>query len=658
MPARNPIPLEGVLNSWNDPYDLPDLLLAVSRSGKTGRLSFSSPEGDKTVYMKEGKIIFAESSSDDDGLGQHLLLNGRISLEDFTRVSKLVSPGKRLGALLVAEGVLEPKDLVPAVVDQVRAIILGLFRRTESWYRFKEEELPRKESITLDIPFAQLVLDGVQLIDSWRRISKGVGDLDSVYQVNGATEVEWSRLNLESGPTELLTLLNEPMRLADVCAEASIDDFDACRYLWAFKALDWIEPAELSVSDAAELADQAEISSPLAMAPMAPVPEPAPAPPLPDLASTVMNLEPPAPIPQRLVETQVSAVKEGEAPRAPKLPAPRPVPANLNQTQLAVDMPEPPAPGPATTLEENGPIPKPEAPRAQKPRAPRPVPANLNHTQLAVEMPEPPPPSPAMTQPEVAPIPKAVPDALHHTQLFLDAPKEASPPPPDSTPGEMMEAILEGKGEAPSAPRELEEPAFPEARSNNSTQFFPGASALETPPPAEEDFFKSSPEFGSLSLDYAASPPAELSGAPASESSASSFSSFAEMPPPPSEPEAEMPLIEATVIEATVVEEVKPIPPHLAATQPSVPTSPDGPSGLEFFALNDPFQSPQTPPPSTPPPSAPQPLDVPSPPPTAFATDDPMQYAQTSIAASLPGRPRTEELDLDIGHFFRRDEDK
>jgi hypothetical protein len=130
------------------------------------------------------------------------------------------------------------------------------------------------------------------------------------------------------------------------------------------------------------------------------------------------------------------------------------------------------------------------------------------------------------------------------------------------------------------------------------------------------------------------------------------------MPPPPSEPEAEMPLIEATVIEATVVEEVKPIPPHLAATQPSVPTSPDGPSGLEFFALNDPFQSPQTPPPSTPPPSAPQPLDVPSPPPTAFATDDPMQYAQTSIAASLPGRPRTEELDLDIGHFFRRDEDK
>jgi hypothetical protein len=359
MPARNSIPLEGVLNCWNDPYDLPDLLLAVSRSGKTGRLSFSSPEADKTIYVKDGKIVFAESSSDDDGLGQYLLRNGEISLDDFTRVSKLVSPGKRLGALLVAEGVLEPKDLVPAVVGQVRAVILGLFRRTESWYGFKEEELSRKESITLDMPVAQLILDGVQLVDSWRRISKGVGDLDSVYQVAGATEVEWSRLKLESGPTELLTLLNKPMRIADVCAQATIDDFEVCRYLWGFKSLEWIESAEISVDAAAELAERAEMTEMAAMAapfPVAPVaPAPVPPAPVPDLATTVMNLEPAAPIPQRLVETQVSAIKEPEAPRAsppPAPPQPRPIPADLLHTQVAVDLPEPSLPSPATTQPE------------------------------------------------------------------------------------------------------------------------------------------------------------------------------------------------------------------------------------------------------------------------------------------------------------------
>jgi len=570
MPARKPLPLEGVLNCWNDPFDLPDLLLAISRSGRTGRLSFSNPEADKTIYVKDGKIVFAESSSDDDGLGPYLLRNGQISLGALTRVSKLVSPGKRLGALLVAEGVLEPKDLVLAVVGQVRAVILGLFRRTESWYGFKEEELSRKESITLDMPVWQLVLDGVQLVDSWRRISKGVGDLDSMYQVAEATEVDRSRLKLESGPTELLTLLSKPLRIADVCARATIDDFDACRYLWAFKSLEWIEPAEISMDDAAGLSEQAEMTemaAPFRMAPVAPAPLP-PAP-VRDLATTVMNLEPAPRIPQRLVETQVSAVKVPKAPRAP----------------------QPPAPPPA-----------------------RPIPGDLLHTRLAVDLPEPPPP--ATTRPGIAPIPKPVPDALHHTQLYLDAPEAVTEPAPPTT-GEMMEAILDGSGDAPSAAYEIAEPdvpEVPEAPSDGATQFFPAASALELPPPPEEDFFQNPALPG-------------VQGEP-------SLSSFSELAPPAA-PEEEMPLIEATV-----VEDVEPLPPQLATTEPSIPAVPAGPSGMEFFA-NDPFQA----------------ADVVAPPPTSFAIDNPIQYEETSVASSLPTRPRTEELDLDIGHFFAGDED-
>ena len=72
-PLGERIPFEGVLNCWNDDHDLPDLLLSISRSGKTGRLHFSNPEGDKTLDLQGGKIVFAESSSQDDGLGQYLL---------------------------------------------------------------------------------------------------------------------------------------------------------------------------------------------------------------------------------------------------------------------------------------------------------------------------------------------------------------------------------------------------------------------------------------------------------------------------------------------------------------------------------------------------------------------------------------------------------
>jgi hypothetical protein len=260
-----------------------------------------------------------------------------------------------------------------------------------------------------------------------------------------------------------------------------------------------------------------------------------------------------------------------------------------------------------------------------------------------VDLPEPTPPSQVTTQPAIGSTPKPVPAALHHTRLYVDAPAEPSPPAPIAT-GEMMEAILDGKGDAPSASKELEEPAPPEPRSDSATQFFPGASALESPPPPDEDFFRAS-GFDSLSLDYAAAPPVELPPAPAEEPSASSFSSFSELAPPPEAPAPPAPSVEEMpLIEATVVEEGAPLPPSLVTTQPSIPLdSNSGPSGLEFFAMNDPLRASEAPPP----------------PPAPFVTDDPLQYGETSVAAFLPNRPnrpKTEELDLDLGHFFKGDE--
>jgi hypothetical protein len=175
---------------------------------------------------------------------------------------------------------------------------------------------------------------------------------------------------------------------------------------------------------------------------------------------------------------------------------------------------------------------------------------------------------------------------------------------------------------------------MPETRSDSATQFFTSASALEPPPPPEEDFFHGSLGFASLSLDYAAPSPAEAPRTLPEVQSEPALSAFSELVQPAA-PEEEMPLIVATV-----VEEVEPVPPSLATTQPSIPRSPGGPSGMEFFAMNDPFQAPE----------------VATPPSPAFATDDPLQYKETSIAALLPTRPRTEELDLDLGHFFSGDE--
>ena len=438
------IPFEGVLNCWNDDHDLPDLLLAISRSGKTGRLHFSNPEGDKTLDLQDGKIVFAESSSQDDGLGQYLLRTGKISLMDYTRVAKFVQPGKRLGELLVQENVLAAADLRPAVIGQVRSVVLGLFRRTETWYRFKQEEIVHKEPITLDLAVPELILEGVRYVESWRRISKGVGSLESVYQQASERKQEWVSSNLDDDVGELVAMLATPTSLADICTRATLPDFEACRYLWAFRSLGWI--------DLVDAAAQTPSADSVAFA--APNDTPTP----PRMSPT------PVSIPQELVKTRVGIEPPFEPPPPEQpsqatQPAPAAIPESLIETQVSMT---PPSDIEKLRVE------------ALRPPTPTPIPEHLNKTQLSVEPPTTIPPEP----------PQAIPDELIHTQMFVEPPA-AEPPPPKST-GERMESILEGDdppppppaAAPPSPPPKKQAPAVPQPPNQAVTQFFDGPSAL------------------------------------------------------------------------------------------------------------------------------------------------------------------------------------
>lgn len=244
MPVQTKIPLQGELDSSAADYDLPDILLTVCATKSTGLLTFSSPEAEKTLFVRDGSFIFAKSSAIDDRLGEYLLRSERVALKDLATLSKLVKPGKRLGALLVESGALDPKGLVQSVVGQVRAIILSLFRWTKAQYVFAEQELPSKETITLDMPTPQLIVDGIQGINSWWRISRGIGELDSVYQGVAGKEGSLRSIDLDTSVLELLAMLSRPRRVEEVCEDSPLKEMDVCKLLWAFRSLGWVESVE------------------------------------------------------------------------------------------------------------------------------------------------------------------------------------------------------------------------------------------------------------------------------------------------------------------------------------------------------------------------------------------------------------------------------
>lgn len=144
-------------------YSLPRLLTEIHKQRKTGIITFASKNVRKSIYLKNGRAIFASSNLKEERLGALLVKEGKITPEQLEDSVKLLKKSaKRLGTILVELGYLKPKELFQEVKNQIKDIILSLFLWDEGAFSFKETKLS-KEVITLNINMGKLIHEGVSL---------------------------------------------------------------------------------------------------------------------------------------------------------------------------------------------------------------------------------------------------------------------------------------------------------------------------------------------------------------------------------------------------------------------------------------------------------------------------------------------------------------
>ena len=234
-------------------HDLPGLVQELHRRQWSGVLTLTHVGVGRSVTVQDGRMVFASSSSPDDRLGELLLRRGRITLRQYTNAGRAMVPGKRLGAVLVEQGVLSPKDLVKAVVEHTQEIIYGCFQWTEGRYRLTEGE-PGPEAITLRMSTPDLIMEGIRRIESWSRVDRAVGGLDARYARAEGCEAVLATMGIEGAKIALATF-GGTRSVESLCAESSLGDFEVCRALWAFRVIGVVERMDVAPSVAVSAPD-------------------------------------------------------------------------------------------------------------------------------------------------------------------------------------------------------------------------------------------------------------------------------------------------------------------------------------------------------------------------------------------------------------------
>ncbi len=119
----------------------------------------------RSVYFKDGQVVFASSSDPADRLGPVLLEHDLVAPADLERCSRLVRSGRPLGHVLEGEGILTSAQLYEGITLQVKRIFLSAFLETEGEFAFLEGPNDQQNEVKLPERTRDLILQGMKKLE-------------------------------------------------------------------------------------------------------------------------------------------------------------------------------------------------------------------------------------------------------------------------------------------------------------------------------------------------------------------------------------------------------------------------------------------------------------------------------------------------------------
>jgi curved DNA-binding protein CbpA len=240
------VPLQGNLRDCS----LTRILIDLNRNRATGTLSVITPLFTKKIYLRDGNVIFASSTFEDDRLGEMLVKAGKISMEQYDRsVELLKTTGKRQGAILVDLGYITPKDLFWGVKYQVKEIICSVFQLEEGTYDFNQSAIPPDEVITLKISINNLIYEGVGRVDNWTRIRREMPEVSTVFMLNEDPTGIFKGIDLNTQDRTILSLVDGRRSTSQLIEESRMNSFDVMKTLYVLWSTGFIIEKRLPVNE-------------------------------------------------------------------------------------------------------------------------------------------------------------------------------------------------------------------------------------------------------------------------------------------------------------------------------------------------------------------------------------------------------------------------
>lgn len=214
-----------------------DVFQLLDLSRKTGTLTVTSAlrDNEGVVLFEKGKVISARIKSNPHRIGDLLVRSGRLTDADLASVREAQAQGdtRRFGEILVALGLVTPREMDRQMRLQVEAVVFELMSWTEGDFRFTEG-LSEDDLLDASSPISteSLLMEGARRIDEWSRIADRVPNLSVIPDLAPGDAEHPALLDLLPHEWKVLALIDGETDLRTIAATVSMSEFDVARIVY------------------------------------------------------------------------------------------------------------------------------------------------------------------------------------------------------------------------------------------------------------------------------------------------------------------------------------------------------------------------------------------------------------------------------------------
>lgn len=212
---------------------LADVVQLLALGMKSGCLSVADRSRLGQIFFERGRITFARIVNRRDRLGDLLVRDGLLSVEQLDHVlaEQIRTPDRRLGELLIEHGCLTQEQVDAYVRLQIEEAVFHLFTWARGSFFFDAGERPDASEATVSVNPESLLLEAARRVDEWSLIEKKIPSLDLIFTID-RERLEAARVELASEQQALLPLLDGKRTIQDVVDATGLTEFDVGKALF------------------------------------------------------------------------------------------------------------------------------------------------------------------------------------------------------------------------------------------------------------------------------------------------------------------------------------------------------------------------------------------------------------------------------------------